>query len=378
MKNAIYLDNAATTKVDEDILDEVTSYMRDSYGNPSSIYMDGKAAKKIIESARQSVALAIGADESEIYFTSGGSEADNWILRQVRNTEKKALVTSKIEHHAVLNTAEYLSQNGVNVTYLDVDAKGRIISDKLENAGDEDISLVSLMYANNEVGTIQDIKRLSQIAHEKGAIFHTDAVQALGKVKIDVKTDNIDALSLSGHKIHAFKGVGVLYVNKGIKISPLIFGGEQESGKRAGTENVGGIMSLGLACKKIVAEQEQKNNENMRGLRDYFIQKVLQNIDGVILTGDKTNRLCNIASFCFKDVDSSLMLILLDKEGVCVSNGSACMSGSPEPSHVLQAMGTAKEYLNGNLRFSLSKYTTKDELDKAFAVLKNAIDKLRN
>lgn len=378
MKNAIYLDNAATTKVDEDILDEVTSYMRDSYGNPSSIYMDGKAAKKIIESARQSVALAIGADESEIYFTSGGSEADNWILRQARNTEKKALVTSKIEHHAVLNTAEYLSQNGVNVTYLDVDAKGRIISDKLENAGDEDISLVSLMYANNEVGTIQDIKRLSQIAHEKGAIFHTDAVQALGKVKIDVKTDNIDALSLSGHKIHAFKGVGVLYVNKGIKISPLIFGGEQESGKRAGTENVGGIMSLGLACKKIVAEQEQKNNENIRGLRDYFIQKVLQNIDGVILTGDKTNRLCNIASFCFKDLDSSLMLILLDKEGVCVSNGSACMSGSPEPSHVLQAMGTAKEYLNGNLRFSLSKYTTKDELDKAFAVLKNAIDKLRN
>lgn len=378
MKNAIYLDNAATTKVDEDILDEVTSYMRDSYGNPSSIYMDGKAAKKIIESARQSVALAIGADESEIYFTSGGSEADNWILRQARNTEKKALVTSKIEHYAVLNTAEYLSQNGVNVTYLDVDAKGRIISDKLENAGDEDISLVSLMYANNEVGTIQDIKRLSQIAHEKGAIFHTDAVQALGKVKIDVKTDNIDALSLSGHKIHAFKGVGVLYVNKDIKISPLIFGGEQESGKRAGTENVGGIMSLGLACKKIVAEQEQKNNENMRGLRDYFIQKVLQNIDGVILTGDKTNRLCNIASFCFKDLDSSLMLILLDKEGVCVSNGSACMSGSPEPSHVLQAMGTAKEYLNGNLRFSLSKYTTKDELDKAFAVLKNAIDKLRN
>lgn len=378
MKNAIYLDNAATTKVDEDILDEVTSYMRDSYGNPSSIYMDGKAAKKIIESARQSVALAIGADESEIYFTSGGSEADNWILRQARNTEKKALVTSKIEHHAVLNTAEYLSQNGVNVTYLDVDAKGRIISDKLENAGDEDISLVSLMYANNEVGTIQDIKRLSQIAHEKGAIFHTDAVQALGKVKIDVKTDNIDALSLSGHKIHAFKGVGVLYVNKDIKISPLIFGGEQESGKRAGTENVGGIISLGLACKKIVAEQEQKNNENMRGLRDYFIQKVLQNIDGVILTGDKTNRLCNIASFCFKDLDSSLMLILLDKEGVCVSNGSACMSGSPEPSHVLQAMGTAKEYLNGNLRFSLSKYTTKDELDKAFAVLKNAIDKLRN
>lgn len=378
MKNAIYLDNAATTKVDEDILDEVTSYMRDSYGNPSSIYMDGKAAKKIIESARQSVALAIGADESEIYFTSGGSEADNWILRQARNTEKKALVTSKIEHHAVLNTAEYLSQNGVNVTYLDVDAKGRIISDKLENAGDEDISLVSLMYANNEVGTIQDIKRLSQIAHEKGAIFHTDAVQALGKVKIDVKTDNIDALSLSGHKIHAFKGVGVLYVNKDIKISPLIFGGEQESGKRAGTENVGGIISLGLACKKIVAEQEQKNNENMRGLRDYFIQKVLQNIDGVILTGDKTNRLCNIASFCFKDLDSSLMLILLDKEGICVSNGSACMSGSPEPSHVLQAMGTAKEYLNGNLRFSLSKYTTKDELDKAFAVLKNAIDKLRN
>lgn len=375
MKNKIYLDNASTTKIDDDILDKVIDYIRQSYGNPSSLYKDGKEAKKIIENARMQVAKAIGAKENEIYFTSGGTEADNWILKQVLNSEKKALVTSKLEHHAILNTAEFLSKNGVSVKYLDVDKNGKVLSDKLEKMNSGEVSLVSIMYSNNEIGTIQDIKKLAELAHEKGAIFHTDAVQALGKIDIDVKRDGIDALSLSGHKIHAFKGIGALYVSDKIKITPQIFGGEQERGKRASTENVGGIMSLGLACEKI--NDEIENIDKIINLRDYFIKNVLENIDGVILTGDRVDRIANIASFCFKDVDSSLALILLDKEGISVSAGSACMSGSIEPSHVLQAIGVGNEYIKGSLRFSFSKYTTKEELDITLETLKKIIQKVR-
>ncbi|MBS6062486.1 cysteine desulfurase family protein [Criibacterium bergeronii] len=375
MKNKIYLDNASTTKIDDDILDKVIDYIRQSYGNPSSLYKDGKEAKKIIENARIQVAKAIGAKENEIYFTSGGTEADNWILKQVLNSEKKALVTSKLEHHAILNTAEFLSKNGVSVKYLDVDKNGKVLSDKLEKMNSGEVSLVSIMYSNNEIGTIQDIKKLAELAHEKGAIFHTDAVQALGKIDIDVKRDGIDALSLSGHKIHAFKGIGALYVSDKIKITPQIFGGEQERGKRASTENVGGIMSLGLACEKI--NDEIENIDKIINLRDYFIKNVLENIDGVILTGDRVDRIANIASFCFKDVDSSLALILLDKEGISVSAGSACMSGSIEPSHVLQAIGVGNEYIKGSLRFSFSKYTTKEELDITLETLKKIIQKVR-
>lgn len=375
MKNKIYLDNASTTKIDDDILDKVIDYIRQSYGNPSSLYKDGKEAKKIIENARMQVAKAIGVKENEIYFTSGGTEADNWILKQVLNSEKKALVTSKLEHHAILNTAEFLSKNGVSVKYLDVDKNGKVLSDKLEKMNSGEVSLVSIMYSNNEIGTIQDIKKLAELAHEKGAIFHTDAVQALGKINIDVKRDGIDALSLSGHKIHAFKGIGALYVSDKIKITPQIFGGEQERGKRASTENVGGIMSLGLACEKI--NDEIENIDKIINLRDYFIKNVLENIDGVILTGDRVDRIANIASFCFKDVDSSLALILLDKEGISVSAGSACMSGSIEPSHVLQAIGVGNEYIKGSLRFSFSKYTTKEELDITLETLKKIIQKVR-
>lgn len=375
MKNKIYLDNASTTKIDDDILDKVIDYIRQSYGNPSSLYKDGKEAKKIIENARMQVAKAIGAKENEIYFTSGGTEADNWILKQVLNSEKKALVTSKLEHHAILKTAEFLSKNGVSVKYLDVDKNGKVLSDKLEKMNSGEVSLVSIMYSNNEIGTIQDIKKLAELAHEKGAIFHTDAVQALGKIDIDVKRDGIDALSLSGHKIHAFKGIGALYVSDKIKITPQIFGGEQERGKRASTENVGGIMSLGLACEKI--NDEIENIDKIINLRDYFIKNVLENIDGVILTGDRVDRIANIASFCFKDVDSSLALILLDKEGISVSAGSACMSGSIEPSHVLQAIGVGNEYIKGSLRFSFSKYTTKEELDITLETLKKIIQKVR-
>lgn len=375
MKNKIYLDNASTTKIDDDILDKVIDYIRQSYGNPSSLYKDGKEAKKIIENARMQVAKAIGAKENEIYFTSGGTEADNWILKQVLNSEKKALVTSKLEHHAILNTAEFLSKNGVSVKYLDVDKNGKVLSDKLEKMNSGEVSLVSIMYSNNEIGTIQDIKKLAELAHEKGAIFHTDAVQALGKIDIDVERDGIDALSLSGHKNHAFKGIGALYVSDKIKITPQIFGGEQERGKRASTENVGGIMSLGLACEKI--NDEIENIDKIINLRDYFIKNVLENIDGVILTGDRVDRIANIASFCFKDVDSSLALILLDKEGISVSAGSACMSGSIEPSHVLQAIEVGNEYIKGSLRFSFSKYTTKEELDITLETLKKIIQKVR-
>ena len=375
-KKRIYLDNAATTAVDTDILEAAIKYFSIDYGNPSGIYKESRVAKNAIDTARDAVAKLINSSPDEIYFSGGGSESDNWALRALlEKSEKKHIITSKIEHQAILNTCKYLEFKGYNVTYLDVDDKGFVDLDMLEKVINEDTLLVSIMSANNEVGTIQDIKRACDIAHKNGVYFHTDAVQSIGKMDIDVQDIGVDMLSISAHKIHAFKGVGALYVKKGVNISPLIYGGEQESGKRAGTQNVPAIVSLGLACEKLSNSYEQR--QYIRKLRDYFIIQVQNNISDVIVTGDMEQRLINNVHFCFKDIDSNLLITLLDMEGTSCSIGSACMSGSIEKSHVLSAMKIDDNYISGNVRFSLSKNNTTEEIDKVVQQLRKIVKKLR-
>ena len=375
-KKRIYLDNAATTAVDTDILEAAIKYFSIDYGNPSGIYKESRLAKNAIDIARDAVANLINSSPDEIYFTGGGSESDNWALRALlEKSEKKHIITSKIEHQAILNTCKYLESRGYNVTYLDVDDKGFVDLDMLEKVINEDTLLVSIMSANNEVGTIQDIKRACDIAHKNGVYFHTDAVQSIGKMDIDVQELGVDMLSISAHKIHAFKGVGALYVRTDINFSPLIYGGEQESGKRAGTQNVPAIVSLGLACEKLSNNYEQR--QYIRDLRDYFISQVQNNISDVIVTGDMEQRLINNVHFCFKDIDSNLLITLLDMEGTSCSVGSACMSGSIEKSHVLSAMKIDDNYISGNVRFSLSKNNTTEEIDKVVQQLIKIVKKLR-
>ena len=375
-KKRIYLDNAATTAVDIDILESAIKYFSIDYGNPSGIYKESRVAKNAIDIARDAVARLINSSPDEIYFTGGGSESDNWALRALlEKSDKKHIITSKIEHQAILNTCKYLEFKGYNITYLDVDDKGFVDLDMLEKVINEDTLLVSIMSANNEVGTIQDIKRACDIAHKNGAYFHTDAVQSIGKMDIDVQDIGVDMLSISAHKIHAFKGVGALYVKKGVNISPLIYGGEQESGKRSGTQNVPGIVSLGLACEKVNKNYEQR--QYIRKLRDYFITQVQNNISDVIVTGDMEQRLINNVHFCFKDIDSNLLITLLDMEGTSCSIGSACMSGSIKKSHVLSAMKIDDNYISGNVRFSLSKNNTTEEIDKVVQQLRKIVKKLR-
>ncbi len=375
-KKRIYLDNAATTAVDNDILEVAIKYFSLDYGNPSGIYKESRVAKNAIDISRDSIAKLINSSPDEIYFTGGGSESDNWALRGLLDkSDKKHIITSKIEHQAMLNTCKYLEINGYNVTYLDVDDKGFVDLGMLEKIIDDDTALVSIMSANNEVGTIQDIKTACDIAHKNGAYFHTDAVQSIGKVDIGVNELGVDMLSISGHKIHAFKGVGALYVREGVNISPLIYGGEQESGKRAGTQNVPAIVSLGLACEKVNKNYEQR--QYIRELRDYFIFQVQKNISDVIVTGDMEQRLINNAHFCFRNIDSNLLVTLLDMDGISCSIGSACMSGSIEKSHVLSAMKLDDNYINGNIRFSLSKNNNIAEIDEVVRQLTKIVLKLR-
>ena len=375
-KKRIYLDNAATTQVDIDILEQTIKYFSVDYGNASGIYKESRVAKNAIDLSRDAVANLINSSPDEIYFTSGGSESDNWALRGLLDkSDKKHIITTKIEHQAILNTCKYLENKGYNITYLDVDNSGFVDMDMLENSIKSDTVVISIMSANNEVGTIQDIKTACEIAHRNGVYFHTDAVQSIGKLDIDVQDLGVDMLSISSHKIHGFKGVGALYVKKGVNISPLIYGGEQESGKRAGTQNVPGIVSFGLACEKVNKNYEQR--QYIKDLRDYFISQVQNNITGVILTGDKNQRLINNVHFCFKDIDSSLLVTLLDMEGISCSIGSACMSGSIEKSHVLDAMKIDDNYINGNVRFSLSKNNTMEEIDEVVQKLVRIIQNLR-
>jgi len=380
VKDIIYFDNAATTCVTKNVFESMIPFYKEKFGNPSSIYSVGREAKKAVDNAREEIAKCIGADKSEIFFTSGGSEADNWAIKGIAHTlaksGKKHIITSKIEHHAVLHTAEALKKEGFEITYLDVDKDGLIAPENLKNAIREDTALVSIMYANNEIGTVQDIEKLSAVCKEKGVIFHTDAVQAIGHVKINVKEEGIDLLSLSGHKFHGPKGIGVLYIRKGLRLENLIEGGAQENGHRAGTENVAGIVGLSVALKE-ACEHMDENNEKLIKMRDNLIENLLK-IERSRLNGHREKRLPGNVNMCFEGIEGESLLLMLDAKGICASSGSACTSGSLDPSHVLLAIGLPHEIAHGSLRLSLSDINTMEEVDFVLETIPPIIDRLRS
>ena len=375
----IYADNAATTAVSAHVLQEMLPYYSEQYGNPSSLYAFGQTAHRAITKARGQVAAALGATEREIYFTSGGSEADNWAIKGAAALGKKKgkthIITSTIEHHAVLHTLDALKKEGFTVTYLPVYENGICHVADVEAAITDETCLVTIMYANNEIGTIQPIGEIGALCRQKGVLFHTDAVQAVGHIPVDVQKDQIDLLSLSGHKLHAPKGVGALYCRKGIRLPNLIEGGAQESGRRAGTENVPGIVGLGVAITDAVAAMDE-NAEKLSALRDKLLDGALQ-ISHSRVTGDRTHRLPGHCSLCFEGVEGESLLLLLDAKGVCGSSGSACTSGSLDPSHVLLAIGLPHEVAHGSLRLTLSDDTTPEDIDYILSVLPPIIDRLR-
>ncbi len=379
MPKLVYVDNAATTNLSKSVINAMIPYYTENYGNPSSLYSIGRDAKKAIEFAREEIANCFNADVNEIFFTSGGSESDNWAIKGIAYEQakkgKKHIITSKIEHHAVLHTTEFLENEGFEVTYLNVNEDGIINTDELENAIKPDTALVTIMYANNEIGTIQPIDEIGTICRKYNVIFHTDAVQAVGNIEIDVKKQNIDLLSVSAHKVHGPKGVGVLYVRRGIKILNLIHGGAQERGRRASTENVAGIVGASVAIKEACHNINEKVSKISR-LRDYLIDEVLK-IEKSRLNGSRTHRLPGNANFCFEGIEGESLLLLLDMQGVCASSGSACTSGSLDPSHVLLSIGLPHEIAHGSLRISLSDYNTKEEIDYILEILPGIINKLR-
>ena len=379
-KRMIYLDNAATTKVKPEVVDAMLPYFTEQYGNPSSAYtFAGKIAQKVDES-RQLIADFIGAKANEIYFTGGGSEADNWALKGLSvalKSKGKHIITTKIEHHAILHTAEFLEKQGYELTYLNVDEFGQIDVHELEDAIRPDTILISVMFANNEIGTIEPIKAIGEIAHKHGILFHTDAVQAFGHVRINVDELGIDLMSASGHKINAPKGIGFLYIRKGIKIENLIHGGAQERGMRAGTTDAAGIVGLAAAVKLADETLEERADYEIK-LRDHLIDRVLKEIPYARLNGHKSDRLPNNANFCFRFIEGESLLILLDRMGICASSGSACTSGSLDPSHVLLAIGLPHEIAHGSLRLTLSEETTMEEIDYTVDKLKDIVEKLRS
>ncbi len=380
MDKLIYLDNAATTKVLPAVLDEMLPYFSETYGNPSAVYSFASKAKSAVDKARDSVANLIGAKSEEIYFTGGGSESDNWALKATAEayaSKGKHIITSKIEHHAILHTAAWLEKQGYEVTYIDVDEDGVVKLDELEAAIRPDTILISIMAANNEIGTIQPIKEIGEIAKKHGVLFHTDAVQAFGHIPINVDEMNIDMLSASGHKIHGPKGIGVMYIRKGVKIRSFIHGGAQERQRRAGTHNVPGIVGIGKAAE-LAAENMDKIMKQESELRDYMIKRVLDEIPYTRLNGHKTDRLPNNVSFCFRFIEGESLLILLDQSGICASSGSACTSGSLDPSHVLLAIGLPHEIAHGSLRISMSEETTKEDIDYTVDKLKGIVERLRS
>ncbi len=380
MEKQIYMDNAATTSIYPDVLDSMLPYLKENYGNPSSIYSLGRESKKAIELAREKVAKAINANTNEIYFTSGGTESDNWAIKGVafaNESKGKHIITSNIEHHAVLHTCQYLEKCGFEITYLPVKSNGIIDIQDLKKAIRKDTILISIMYANNEIGTIQPIEEIGKIAKENGICFHTDAVQAIGNIKIDVNRLNIDLLSLSGHKFHGPKGVGVLYIRENTKILNMIHGGGQEFKKRAGTENVAGIVGLGTAIE-IATRDITKNTLYLIGLRDRLIQGLLQNIPDTILNGDPISRLPGNINVCFKYIEGESIILLLDQSGISASSGSACTSGSLEPSHVLLAIGRSHEIAHGSLRLSLSTENSIDDIDFVLERLPVIVKNLRD
>lgn len=375
----IYLDNAATTPLSSEVLNEMMPYLTTVYGNPSSVHSYGRDAKHALDVARERIAKGIGCDSSEIYFTSGATESNNWVLYGIANANRnkgRHIITSKIEHPSILNMCKRLENEGFRVTYLDVDEFGFVRLDQLIHNLDADTILVSIMAANNEVGTIQNLQAIANIVGERGIIFHTDATQAIGALNINVHDMGISALSLSGHKINGPKGVGALYVKKGIKISPYLLGGEQEYGLRAGTSNVAGIVGLGKAVE-IATRDIITTNKKVRQLRDYFIAQVQKNIDLCYLNGHSIQRLPNNVNISFGMVDGESVMMLLDLQGIAVSTGSACSVGSIKQSSVLKAMGLSKDLIQGAVRFTLSKSTTKAEIDTVVAELVKIVQKLR-
>ena len=380
MAKLIYLDNAATTQVYPEVLDAMLPYFTEYYGNPSAIYSFAGESKKAVDEARANVAALINARTEDIYFTGGGSESDNWALKataEAYESKGKHIITSRIEHHAILHTCAYLEQKGYEVTYLDVDEDGKISLEKLEKAIRPDTILISIMSANNEIGTIEPIKEIGKIAHDHGVLFHTDAVQAFGHIPIDVEEMNIDMLSASGHKINGPKGIGVMYIRKGVKIRSFIHGGAQERKRRAGTENVPGIVGIGTAAKRAAANMEERTAKE-REVRDYLIDRVLNEIPYCRLNGHRTDRLPNNANFSFQFVEGESLLIKLDMKGICASSGSACTSGSLDPSHVLLAIGLPHEIAHGSLRMTLGADTTKEDIDYTVDQLKEIVAHLRS
>ena len=378
-KRFIYADNAATTKVSEPVLEAMLPYFTEEYGNASSIYALGRNAKKALETARESIAASIGAQPSEIYFTSCGSESDNWAIRSVceRLAAKgqKHIVTSVFEHHAVLHTCQALEKLGFEVTYLPVYENGIVKTEDVRNAIREDTALVTIMYANSEIGTIQPIEEIAAICREKNVIFHTDAVQAVGHVKIDVHAQGIDMLSISGHKIHAQKGIGALYVRKGIPMTNLIFGGAQERNRRAGTENIPAIMGLAKAMELANTDIEERAEKTSR-LRDRLIDGLLK-LPRTRLNGDRVKRLPGTVNVSIEGIEGESLLLMLDMNGICASSGSACTSGSLDPSHVLLSLGLKHEVAHGSLRLSINEETTDEDVDYILEVVPKVVKRLR-
>ncbi len=380
MNNMIYLDNAATTRTNPEIVKAMLPYFSEYYGNPSSVYSFSNYSKEAVEKAREQVAKAIGANKEEIYFTAGGSESDNWALTATAEAYQKKgrhIITSKIEHHAVLHTCQYLEKRGFEVTYLDVDEYGIVDLEQLKSAIRPDTILISIMFANNEIGTIQPVKEIGEIAREHGILFHTDAVQAFGHVPICVADLNISMLSASGHKLNGPKGIGFLYIRKGIKTRSFIHGGAQERKRRAGTENVPGIVGLGLAAEMAVQSMEERAKKEA-ALRDYLIDRVLEEVPYVRVNGHRTKRLPNNVNLAFQFIEGESLLIMLDMAGICGSSGSACTSGSLDPSHVLLAIGLPHEIAHGSLRLTLSEENTREEMDYTAKKIKEIVERLRS
>ncbi len=379
MDKMIYLDNAATTRTSREVVEAMLPYFSEYYGNASSIYHLGNRSKKAIAEARAVIAESLGADPSEIYFTAGGSESDNWALIATAKAlahKGKHIITSSIEHHAILHTCRYLEEEGYEITYINVDENGMIKLEELKNAIRPDTILITVMFANNEIGTIQPVQKIGEIARERGILFHTDAVQAYGHIPVDVETMNIDMLSASGHKLHGPKGIGFLYIRKGVKIRAFIHGGAQERGRRAGTENVPGIVGFGEAVRRAFSDQKEYM-EKVSALRDYLIEKIEKEVPYCRLNGHRTMRLPNNVNFSFQFIEGESLLIMLDMKGICASSGSACTSGSLDPSHVLLAIGLPHEIAHGSLRLTLSGENTIEELDHTVDAIKEIVERLR-
>lgn len=380
MNKLIYLDNAATTKTAPEVVDAMLPYFTENYGNPSSVYSFASKNKEEVTKKREAIANTLGAKTNEIYFTAGGSESDNWALKATAEAYREKgnhIITTKIEHHAILHTGEYLERQGYEVTYIDVDEDGVVKLDELKKAIRPTTILISVMFANNEIGTIQPVKKIGEIAREHGILFHTDAVQAFGQVPIDVDEYHIDMLSASGHKLNGPKGIGFLYIRTGVKIRSFIHGGAQERKRRAGTENVPGIIGIGTAAERAVRTMKERT-EKERKLRDYLIRRVMEEIPYTKLNGHPTDRLPNNANFSFRFVEGESLLIMLDMKGICGSSGSACTSGSLDPSHVLLAIGLPHEIAHGSLRLTLNEEITKEDIDYVVDSLKEIVGKLRS